>query len=293
MSVAVLLSINISQMWEQHYRREICRFRGHKGKITNLILDSSKVNFLSVSEDGTVRLWSLKGLTPRSSLSHGDSGTGSENIPSPFLRQNRYYAFAQNDMFVERHKLLKSVDEDDKLVSAAFSTNYSESGKVATGSKRGKITIWNTETMKVVLEIPSSGIPASCLVFACDDSLVIFTRDSNILMHNAADGDFLAQLCNQQAIDNLLVLPKGDDQLHRLVAINEKVITTHKWKLDMMLRVNPQTPTKMVADHYSFTCAAVMKDGRYVVTGSTDSYLRTWDISSNSGESIIEKFNDG
>lgn len=91
------------------------------------------------------------------------------------------------------------------------------------------------------------------------------------------------------------MVPKNnDDETHRLVAVNEKIVTTHKWKSDMMLRVNSMERVEnAVADDYVFTCAAVMKDGRCLVTGSSDSYLRTWDINSSSGESVIEKFNEG
>lgn len=188
--------------------------------------------------------------------------------------------------------MLETRDRDDVLVSAAFSNN--DRFKIATGSKRGKVTIWNVDTMEIALEIPACGSPASCLAFSCDDNLIIFTRKENILLYSANDGSYLAQLCNQSNINQLLVVPKTEDETHRLVAINERIVTTHKWKSDMMLRVNPlprmHTAT---ADDYSFICGAVMKDGRCVVTGSSDSYLRTWDIYSNSGESIIEKFNEG
>lgn len=279
-------------MWEQHYKREICKFVGHQGKIINLKLDTGKFDFLSVSEDGTVRLWSLRGLTPRNSLGAGDLKT--ENIPSPYLRQNAYCAFMQSDVLIERAKVLASTDADDQLVSATFSNNYAESRKVATGSKRGKIKILNVETMEVLLMIPSSGCPASCITFSCDDHLIIFTREGNILMYNANDGSYLAQLCNQDKIDHLLIVPKTEDAIHKLVAVNEKVITTHSWKVDMTFHVTHLPKSRnIITDDYSFTCAAVMKDGKSVVTGSTDSYLRMWNISSNTGESIIEKFNDG
>lgn len=279
-------------MWEQHYKREICKFIGHQKKITNLKLDTGKFDFLSVSDDGTVRLWSLRGLTPRNSLGGGDLEM--ENIPSPYLRQNGYCAFMQSDVLIERAKIFASIDADDQLVSATFSNNYVESRRVATGSKRGNITIWNAETREVLLMIPSSGSPASCIAFSSDDNLIIFTREWNILMYSANDGSYLAQLCNQDKIDHLLIVPKAEDAIHKIVAVNEKVITTHSWKVDMMLHVTPLPKSKnVITDDYSFTSAAVMKDGRSVVTGSTDSYLRMWDITSNTGESIIEKFNDG
>lgn len=124
-------------MWEQHYKREICRFTGHTSKITCLILDPAKQSFLSVSNDGTVRLWNLRGLTPRNSLDASDCS--SDNIPSPFLRQNRYYPFTQCDQLIETSKVLKTNDRDDVLVSAVFSNQ--DSFKVATGSKRGKVIV--------------------------------------------------------------------------------------------------------------------------------------------------------
>lgn len=124
-------------MWEQHYKREICRFTGHTSKITSLILDPVKQSFLSVSDDGTVRLWNLRGLTPRNSLDASDCS--SDNIPSPFLRQNRYYPFTQCDQLIETSKVLKTKNRDDVLVSAVFS--HQDSFKVATGSKRGKVIV--------------------------------------------------------------------------------------------------------------------------------------------------------
>lgn len=282
-------------MWEQHYRREICRFVGHKSKITNLILNSTKMNFLSVSIDGTVRLWSLRGLTPRNSLGVCGDYSDNGNIPSPFLRQPNYHTFAQNDVTIEARKIFTTKDPDDILVSAAFSNNYAETWKIATGSKRGKITIWNVGTMEKTCEVQACGVPAYCLTFSYDDNLIIFTRKENILLYNANDGSYAAQSCHQANIEQLIVVPKSDDdELLRLVVINERMVTIYQWKCDMMCLVAP-LPKRVIAiaEDCLFNCAAVMKDGRCVVTGSTDSYLRTWDIYSDARESIIEKFNEG
>lgn len=279
-------------MWEQHYKREMCRFCGHNATIKGLLLDPSKNSFLSVSEDGTVRLWSLRGLTPRNSLGAGDFDN--ENIPSPYLRQNRYYGFTQNDGCVDRSKLFSAKENDDRLVSAAFSNKFSETSKLATGSVRGNVTIWNADLMEELYVIASSGSPAYCLTFSCDDALVVFTRNQNIVMYDVSRGMYLAQLCNQSPVNHLLIVPKAEDEPYRLVAVNEKQIAIHDWKQDSMLHVIPSRNSKVIcAEDYSFTCAAVMKDGRYIVAGSSDSYLRTWDIYSDSRESVIEKFNDG
>lgn len=157
------------------------------------------------------------------------------------------------------------------------------------------MTIWNVDTMEITLEIAACGSPASCLTFSSDDNLIIFTRSENILFYSANDGSYLAQSCNETTINQLLVVPKcAEDEIHRLVAISERIITTHTWKCDMMLRITlGRKIDTAIAEDYSFICGAVKKDGRCLVTGTTDSYLRTWDIYSGSGESIIEKFNEG
>lgn len=276
-------------MWEQHYKREICKFVGHTGRIKALLLDPSKMSFLSVSEDGVVRLWSLRSLTPRNSMGDYDG----DSMPSPYLRQHRYYPFMQSDGCIERCKEFRA-DRPDRLVSAAFSNGYATWRRIATGSDRGEITIWDAETEEKTCVIASSGVAASCLAFSCDDSFVIFTRKKNILMYNSSDRAYVAQLSNQEDVDELLVVPKVEEGIHKIVAVNGKMIKTYKWRQDVTPNVFLVMDNETIlAEDYSFTCAAVLKDGRYVVTGSTDSYLRTWDICARSREAYIEKFNEG
>lgn len=55
-------------MWEQVYQKELHRFIGHTDKVICLKLSPAGTHFLSVSEDGTVKLWDLQKSTPRNSL---------------------------------------------------------------------------------------------------------------------------------------------------------------------------------------------------------------------------------
>lgn len=74
-------------MWEQAYNQKLYVFYGHTDSITNLQLSPDGEGFLSVSEDGCVKIWSLEGVVTFTS----NGGVYDENGKIEELKTRKLY----------------------------------------------------------------------------------------------------------------------------------------------------------------------------------------------------------
>lgn len=280
-------------MWEHHYQTEICSFLGHTARINKLLMSPNKKSFLSVSEDGTVKLWLLPNSHSRNSFG---SLYEEQSIPSPFLKQHDYHNFFPEEEDLSCRITFRSTHSNDKLISAAFCNRYDHIKLVVTGSEAGEVVVWNVDTEQVVRKIPQRGYPAKCVAFSADDTIVIFSCNKNILLYGLQTGEYLSQFCNgSNLVSMIFVVP--NESKNELVSISGPVLSLWKWKRDENVRVVEVLEHKELNEYdydgKSFTCGAVTKDGRYLVTGSTDLFLRTYDLTLNNAQNIIvEKYNE-
>lgn len=57
--VCVVVNYCSLQLWDHSYKSKLCTFTGHTERICSLELSPDATKFLSVSEDGRVKVWSL------------------------------------------------------------------------------------------------------------------------------------------------------------------------------------------------------------------------------------------
>lgn len=141
--------------------------------------------------------------------------------------------------------------------------------------------VWNFDN-EVLVTIPGRGHPATCVTFSDDDSLIVFSSESNIFLHNARTGEFLSSFLNKTHINSLLVVPESETSL---VAIGMSSIILWNWSQDGIKVANPSMTE--LSNISNFLCAAVTDDGLYLVAGSTDHYIRMWHIGTGK---VVQEF---
>lgn len=203
-----------------------------------------------------------------------------KQIPSPRVKQQGWQNFFGNEIRIDRSTTIKLPEsEDDKLISASYSNEPPYS--VVTGSYKGSVTIWTADT-QVLLTIPGRGHAVSCVTFSDYDSLIIFSSESSIFLHNADTGEFLSSFLNKTHIISLLVVPESETSL---IAIGTSSIILWNWSQDGIKIANPSMTE--LSNISNFLCAAVTDDGLYLVAGSTDHYVRMWHIGTGK---IVQEF---
>uniref|UniRef100_A0A1Y1N3Z0 CARD domain-containing protein n=1 Tax=Photinus pyralis TaxID=7054 RepID=A0A1Y1N3Z0_PHOPY len=266
-------------LWEQSRNHKLYVFPGHTDTILHLRFCPDGNGFLSVSEDGCVKIWNLDGVVLRNSNGEiYDENGFNDHIPSPRTKQSYWQNFYENNRQdrIDRSKTCR-ISKDgqlDKVICAAYA-NHSKND-IVTGCFSGNVFVWNVaEEPVVVCTIHGRGTPVSCVTFSGDDSLIIFCCDSIIFIYNAKNGEYLSQLLNRVTINSLLIVPDYDSAL---IAINKNTITMWTWN-QSGLNITDPSMKELDNRQTNYLCGAVTDDGMYLVAGSTDHYIRIWNIS--------------
>lgn len=274
-------------MWEQKYNQNLCTFNGHHEAIITLQLNANKDGFLSISEDGTVKLWSLDGIGSRrsSGLMYDENGFN-QLIPSPRLKQTNHQTFFGTETNIDRSTTFQI--PDDKIISASYSNNFKENNLIVTGTLNGRVSVWD-HLNETVIE-SSMKRPANCVAFSYEDVFIIIAADSVIFIYDLETKDQLSQLRNQVNIASLLIVPTEDEE-NCLVALNKSSVNIWTWEHEIQNKRNivmaaKKTELPKVKD-VNFICGAVTDDGIYLVAASTDYYIRMWDIEKRL---VVEEF---
>lgn len=182
------------------------------------------------------------------------------------------------------------------MISATFANDFANTKIIATGSQRGKISVWyaaSADTERLIFSISPSGTPANSLVFAHDDSAIFFNKDNNIVKYNMR-GEYEMQFTDFCEIKSLLIVTEPSLALqHGLIAVSDNRITLWKWNTDSHPHKKDRVIANLGSGDLHFTCAAITKDCCYVAAGCSDLYLRTWAVDSECSDCIIEKYNEG
>lgn len=217
-----------------------------------------------------------------------------EDVPSPSLKQKGYHFFSPSEEEIGSCATFRcrTSNSGERLTAAAFANNFPNTKKIATISDRAEVIIWDTDSAEKICHIGARGVPGNCLTFSWDDEFIIFNCKENILVYNSLTGHYIKQFNNQNVV-NLLVLLPPSDGFQRLVAVSDSVMKVWKWKTGVCGCYEQKIQFSLPdSPEVKFTCAAVTKDGCYLVAGSTDSFLRTWDVTTEDSGKIIEHYND-
>ncbi|KAK4883286.1 hypothetical protein RN001_006605 [Aquatica leii] len=278
-------------LWEQAYNQKLYVFSGHTDSITHLQLGPNRNGFLSVSDDGSVKIWNLEGVVLRNSNGEVYDENGfHENIPSPRVKQSNWKNFYDHNGKgkIDRSKTCRLSEEYnvDRIISAAYA--HDNEYRIVTGCFSGKVLIWTTEAdPRIIVSIPGRGTPINCVTFSGDDSLIVFSNDNTIFIYSSENGEFLSHLFNECYIHSLLIVPEMDSMV---VAINENTITKWSWN-QFGMKVTDFTVTELDnRGSTKFLCGAVTDDGMYLVAGSTDHFIRIWHL--GTGKIVQEILNN-
>ncbi|KAF5308658.1 hypothetical protein FQR65_LT06119 [Abscondita terminalis] len=259
-------------LWEQKSNQKLYVFSGHTDTITHLQLCSNRNCFLSVSLDGTVKIWNLEGVISRNSTGemYDDNGFH-ENIPSPRVKQSNWKNFYESNEKgrIDPSKTCKLLEEDnvDRLISAAYA--HDNDNCIVTGCLSGRVLIWDIE------EEPRT------IVWS-------FSLPIRHLFYSTENGERLSHFFSKVSIKILLTVPDFDTSL---IAINDSTIMKWTWKQKGSIIT---APTMVELDRRRkplFSCAAVTEDGMYLVTACTDHFTRIWHL--GTGKIVQEILNTG
>ncbi|KAG8708632.1 hypothetical protein FRC09_001120, partial [Ceratobasidium sp. 395] len=173
---------------------------------------------------------------------------------------------------------LSSIRVDDPVLAVSVSPN---GHRIVSGSKGGKVQVWDVETGDVVLTPLKYHLnQVNCVAFSPDDRWIASNSPGNtICVWNAETGEARLDLLkgHTAGVTSVAFSPDG----HRLVSVSRDD-TVRVWELETGQAV-------LVLHEYSaywvIQSVAFSPDGRWIVSGLPDKTLRIWDA--QTGESAL------
>ncbi|XP_049805088.1 apoptotic protease-activating factor 1-like [Schistocerca nitens] len=284
------------------YKHILHSFQGHKNQITYVQCHSSNKIFLSSSEDGTVKLWSLEDIIDKKTEKQKSGDSGTVRTPSPRLRQTSW-----SNMFSESGSDDKSIFTFSKHKGAVSCASFAhKKNEVVSCSVDGCVKVWDSETgaEKLHIDVPNNSKPNSC-TFSNDDTLLYFGgEDSHLYVYSAEFGTFLSGLGNDGPIVTILGIP---DSEYEVIVVTEDSIICWSWE-----GVNTTPPENVITSGEitatlsledlekqvlgrskgtTFVCATITEDSEFVITASSNHSVCIWDINPNASY-IVKEYHD-
>lgn len=235
--------------------------------------------FLSVSEDGIVKVWTLDNAYLRHGGKLYDENGVNVAIPSPRTRQGGWMNFFSNNGSSDDSQTLRL--EGDKIHTACFN-NIEHSYKVLTGSEKGMVTVWDLKTSKKNHFEVRLNKCITCCLFSENDKLVMFACDKFIFVYDLETCEYLSQLTNDVPMISLLNIPDCDN---KIIAVSERTLTVWSWEESTREGggVKLESPQKEIlfeenSKDTNYICATITWDGKYLVVCSSDRYINMWNI---------------
>ncbi|KAJ8932293.1 hypothetical protein NQ314_014786 [Rhamnusium bicolor] len=253
------------KLFYEEYDKEISNFVGHDGAIKKLSISPDKRYFLSVSIDGTVILWKF---TP-------DSGRNSYDFShthpvSPKTKQKYWQDVFTPDKGQVKPKHRFQLDEkDDFLLSATFCDKFPTVFRIATGTERGNVIVWDAQTGHQLYKTGHRGYKIPSVIYLENELLngVIFACSDTIVLYKFSNGlKYYTTLRNLDNCDSVFV---NDDTI---IAVSEKNITLWEGNKKYSLCENVDNVEK-----YNI-CSTLTGDSKFLVVGTSENTVFIWDI---------------
>lgn len=240
-------------------------------------------NFLSVSEDGVVKIWSLEdAYTRRSGIAYDETGL-QLNTPPPSIYQKNWMSMFGDDERADHSKTYSI--PDDNITCASLSVKH-----IVYGTEHGKVQVVGLKNNEVVFNVSRKNVSISCCILSLRDSLVLFAFANVIMLYDFHTQEYVSQFMNDVRTTSLLVVPYCET---KIIAISDHSVTLWSWTQQKHHQghIIISEVQKFVLDSRTdanYICGAVTGDGAYLAAGLSDHYIRMWNIETK--ETVTEMF---
>ncbi|KAJ8921736.1 hypothetical protein NQ315_010646 [Exocentrus adspersus] len=256
------------KLFFEEYEKEISSFIGHEGYVKKLTVSPDKRYFLSVSIDGSVMLWKFAVDSARNSHDF------TNELPvSPKTKQRLWQdIFTPDRGKVKPTRKFEIQGPDDFLVSATFCDRFPEIYRIATGSHRGNVIIWDAYSGEQLFQTGNRGYSVPCVIYQEKESLkgVIYTYEDSIVMSKLTDKglEYSHTLHNEDNCESIF-LKDG-----KIIAVSEQNITFweeyKRHKLFEKIDVSKQ-----------HICSTITDDSNYLVVSTNKGTVFIWNTEEN------------
>ncbi|XP_069696583.1 apoptotic protease-activating factor 1-like isoform X2 [Periplaneta americana] len=297
----------IINLWDRDYAHILCTFPGHKGRISHLALSPDETQFLSCSEDATVKLWNLEGAI-----------CCSVKTPSPRTRQDNW-----SNMFSSDTGCDKSFQTFTGHTSHVLYATFSHDGtEVMSCSRDGSVKIWECESGVLRLTLQSSTVTgfARCCMYTDVGGIVIFGGEDKMLsFYDSNAGEPIANCKTSGCViavlsvahceiavvtDKSISICTWDEEDNEFSTLNAEVLI-EELSLSPDLKNKKQvrtfsTRSSAVIKNFkceefgqcscaNYTCAILSQDDQYIIVGASNFSISVWDVDEHT---LVKEYQD-
>ncbi|KAJ9583731.1 hypothetical protein L9F63_021930, partial [Diploptera punctata] len=294
----------VINLWDTDYARILYTLPGHKQTVTHIELSPDGTQFLSCSEDCTVKLWNLEGaICKNKDQEEFDEYGCALKTPSPRMRQHNWSNMFSNDNNGDRSQLTFSGHEDHVLYAT-----YSQNGKeIMSCSKDTTVKVWSAINgeIRLTIQVPSDLCFANICIFSENESLILFGgNDKVIYAHENSTGNVITSFPTSGDVIGIMNVSG-----YEIAVVTNNSISIYSWECDTTTDVVPSAQLligKNSADRHTkmngagkdtsirmfdvnckqlellndahYTCAALSQDGRFIIVGVSNLTIRLFDV---------------
>lgn len=261
---------NMLRLWDLRSGEEIVPYpQGHTDRVNFIAFSPDGKSLATASDDGSIKIWDLK----TSKLIQTFKGIARGGMVAFSPDGKCLASMVENNTIrmwdVNSGQTIRDFRGHKALIrSISFSPDGS---KILSGSY-DSLKIWDSQTARLVLDIPAYTSWNSSSLFALGGNAVVADcKDNSIKLCNTQDGSIIREFLGHNGqIMSLDVLPDGQFMVS---ASDDRIVKLWNIKTGELIRE---------FSHPSSICAiACSPDGKYVATSSTgDQMIRLWKLES-------------
>jgi WD40 repeat protein len=270
-SLVATVTGNQADVWDADTGEHIQKLQGHSNVITDIAFRRDGRLVLTGSSDGTARVWDVDTGTTLTEL----RGSGSVVESAVFSPSGRFVLTASADRTARIWDISSGLEfwpHASPVRDAVFSPN----GKaIVTGGRDKQIVVSDVRTRKIVHALPNppSGAVNSIRYSPNRKLLAVATDDPHLLIRRASNGAPIATLAENPAPVFQAVFSPNNKQIALADGDGEAgIFDARIGALRRWLRANGQGK----AHPGAVNSIGWSPDGRFIVTGGSDSQVRVW-----------------
>lgn len=281
---------NFLRTWDAATGREDRTFRDEdpsRGSLSSLASSPDGQVLLEGRTDGTIRKWDMDNYTFTGPVGDGSGRTIDYLV---FTEDSRHFLSASSSgLDVWDTETLERVftcnagaPQDPSIISCdepstSFdSVDMSRDGRhvlgVTKASHSSVVQIWNIETGALELERQFDVNIPSAVLKANSTEVILVSRSGDIILWNYEVNEIISRIGTQETFTRATVSPDGI----WLATYSQNSQEIHLWNIADGLN---STPDRSLVGHIGFIRSiAFSQDGRHVLSGDSEGYMRWWPI---------------